>query len=571
MNAAQIYETLCENGAELYKGCLVLPFPAENLSESEEEDAAFVKSFLSRVISKEYPDCKQATVLYRGRKYQCVKGPTNEISEGLFKKIVMATLLLAAAGWIGAKMLSAKKHKTLKVLKVDKAKKKILVDFEGEKQWLSPSEFHNIDPQPKTGAEATNMESMVGQDIPYLPCMPLYMREELSGWTMLPAGAEMTVVAEDKDKLTVDVDGADYYIPCGKALDAQIAFVKENYSTKQIEEKWGWNKDEATKLLARLEKASNVTTELMRIGQCSLTAATRYLKWFKEAFDVGQVKGLMAQDRPRPKRKEPGGSDPNRGPAQVQNRDRKIVKKANSPGGKKKTDDKFFRPLGGEGESTEEQGPFDPEWPTAGKAGRGAGWQDLPKAWAQHFDPEDLPEMKCGCPGPGSCVDNSECPCPEDCPCKEPVEAISESAAVNYYYWYARYHEPSSHYTSDDTEDEHVTEVMDRVVEHVMSKGARGLLTEFYGPLGNTLARLASNEPGRFDKRSRYYRQFEKHFCSAYKKVYREKAPDHVLRRMFREWMNRGRGAIARGNLRHFVRSRTQGMPGPQMMGIARG
>jgi len=561
MNLWDIYEKLCEYGVEPYKGQLVLPF----LAEGEEEDSQVINQILQQV-AKDYPHIRQAVVKYNGKTYMCVKGhPVNELQEGFFMKLVAATLLMAAGGWIGYKLLSRKRKKTLKVMRVDKAKKRILVDFEGQKQWLSPTEFHNLDPQPKTGTKPeAAVESLVGQDLPYLPFMPLFMREDCSGWTALPAGAEMTVVAEDKSKLTVDVDGEDYFIPRGKALDAKLDHVKSTYKAEDQKRRWGWTKEERVKLAKRLVRSGNTIERLCTIGQTTPESAQRYLDWLSEDFETGLVKGLMAQDDPRFKnKKSPERKPPERKPVEPQNRDRKIVKKANGTN----KDKAFYRPLGGEGEAVE-QGPFDPDWPTPGKQGRGAGWQDLPKAWALHFEPEDLPEMKCGCPGPGSCIDNPKCPCPEECPCKQPIEAISESAAVNYYYWYARYHEPSSHYTSAETSDEHVTEA---IVDHIMAHGAQGVLTEFYGPLGNALVRLGSNEPGRFDKRSRYYRQFEKHFRSAYKKVYREQAPDHVLRRVFREWMNRGKNATSRGNLRSFVRSRTQGMPGPSIMGITRG
>ncbi len=637
MNYGDLYERLNDFGYVKHKGALVLPILAEkiltvDLENSEEEDTAYVKKFLQAVMSKEFPSARQVVVNYKGKAYHCIRGQgggMSEINEGFFMKLVLATLLLAAGGWIGAKLLTRRK-KRLKVLKVDKAKKRIMVDYQGQKQWLTPVDFHNLDPSPV--GEST-MESLVGQDVPYLPFMPLYMREDCTGWTVLPAGAEMTVVSEDKHKLTVDVDGEDYYIPRNKALDAHLDHVKETYSADQQARRWAWTKEERVKLVKSLAKLGNVVEQLMKIGQTTRVSAERYLDWLSEAFDQGLMKGIMAQDPRFKTNKRPVDRPPARKPVDPQNRDRKIVRKAN--GTDKKKD--FYRPLGGEEESVneawdakgvmqqaknrysitippshgggtlsvskiggkyradlkhkgeteffdgsakevakwlnkelglKEQGPLDPDRETPGTQGRGYGWSDIPKAFALHFDPEDLPEMKCGCPGPGSCVDEPDCPCPDDCPCKQPVEAISESAIVNYYYWYARYHEPSSHYNDEDKTDEEVTK---DVIEHVMEHGAKGLLTEFYGSLGNSLVRLGSTEPGQFDKRSRYYQQFEKQFRRAYKKVYRESAPEHVLRRVFKEWLGRGRNVKERGNLRTFVRSRTAGMPGPQMMGIARG
>ncbi len=687
MNYGILYERLNDFGYVKRKGGLVLPV----LAEGQEEDEQVVKQILQQV-SKDFPGIKQAVVRYNGKTYHCVKGPgggMSEINEGFFMKLVLATLLLAAGGWIGAMLLTRRK-KRLKVLKVDKKNNRILVDFQGKKQWLTPTDFHNLDPTP---VEESAMESLVGQDLPYLPFMPLYMREDCTGWTALPAGAEMTVVSEDKQKLTVDVDGEDYYIPRNTALDAHLDHVKETYSAKQQARRWAWTKEERVKLVKSLAKLGNVVEQLVKIGQTTKVSAERYLDWLSEDFDQGLMKGIMAQD-PRFKSKndkKPTDKPPVRKPVDPQNRDRKIVQKANGTNKKKG----FYRPLGGEEESVDEawdaagveyqaknryditiprqagggtlqiskiggkyradlkhkgeteffdgsakevakwlnkelglkeangmatikkadkgrmaprelgdlisglikakqvdrnkvadylnkrgytptqmsallgeQGPLDPDHITPGKRGRGAGWSDIPKAFALHFDPEDLPEMKCGCPGPGACIDEPDCPCPDDCPCKQPVEAISESAIVNYYYWYARYHEPSSHYNDEDKTDEDVTE---DVIEHIMEHGAKGLLTEFYGSLGNSLVRLGSTEPGQFDKRSRYYRQFEKQFRRAYKKVYREAAPDHVLRRVFKEWLSRGRNVKERGNLRTFVRSRTAGMPSPQMMGIARG
>ncbi|KKL60920.1 hypothetical protein LCGC14_2200490, partial [marine sediment metagenome] len=208
MNYGDLYERLNDFGLVKHKRGLVLPL----LAEGAEEDTEFVKGFLRDVISKQFPSMKQVVIQYNGKTYHCVKGPgggMKEINEGFFMKLVLATLLLAAGGWIGAKLLTRRK-KRLKVLKVDKKNNRILVDYQGQRQWLQPAEFHNLDPSPV--GEST-MESLVGQDLPYLPFMPLYMREDCTGWTALPAGAEMTVVSEDKQKLTVDVDGEDYYLP----------------------------------------------------------------------------------------------------------------------------------------------------------------------------------------------------------------------------------------------------------------------------------------------------------------------------------------------------------------------